>query len=171
MFPVSSPPLRERADDIPILAEFFLKRSAQKLGVRPVPRLTKGQARELSRYPWPGNVRELENTIERALILAAARRGQREFGLPLVAAKPAELCTMAIGSDQSPPWVDREVVDKLKGVEYQTILSALKATGWRVHGPGRAAVRLGINPFTLTSRIKRLGLARHSEAHLAFLRE
>ena len=58
----------------------------------------------------------------------------------------------------------------LECVEHQTILSALKATRWRIHGPEGAAARLGINAFTLTSRLRRMGLARHGEVHQAFLR-
>ena len=152
---------------MPTLAEFFLKRSAKKLGVRPVPRLTRAQARALSAYPWPGNVRELENTVERALIQVAARAGKLEFDLPA-----SELSAAPLGAPShldSPPPPIVAPLDQLRNAEYQTILGALKATGWRVHGPGGAAVRLGINAFTLTSRLKRLGLARHGAAHRAFL--
>jgi transcriptional regulator with GAF, ATPase, and Fis domain len=86
VFPIENPPLRDRPEDVPILAEFFLARFARKLNVRPVPRLTRRQVSALSKYPWPGDVRELGNVIERALILAAAREGRLEFDLPQVAA-------------------------------------------------------------------------------------
>ena len=59
----------------------------------------------------------------------------------------------------------------LKELEHQAVLGVLKATQWRIHGPQGAAARLGLNAFTLTSRLKRLGLARGSDAHQAFLRE
>lgn len=107
VFPVSSPPLRERAEDVPILVGFFLERFAQKLNLRQVPRLTKVQARELSTYSWPGNVRELENSVERALILASARGGKLEFDLPSEVVLPpnkqgAALGRTKIGADQNP---------------------------------------------------------------------
>ena len=168
VFPVSSPPLRQRRDDVPILAEFFIKRAAQKLGVRPVPRLTKGQARALSAYPWPGNVRELENVVERALILAAARGGKLEFDLPTTSSSTTR--SLEAHATRSFAANDGVIPDRLKELEHQTILRALEATGWRVHGPQGAAARLGVNAFTLTSRLKRLNLARNSEAHRAFLR-
>ena len=168
MFPVSSPPLRERSEDVPILTAFFLKRFAQKLNLRQVPRLTKAQARELSTYFWPGNVRELENSVERALILASAHGGKLEFDLPSEVSLTSSKWEIAsernkFGKDENP--------SLLKEMEYETILSVLKATQWRVHGPQGAAARLGLNAFTLTSRLKRMELARGSGAHRAFLRE
>lgn len=167
VFPVSSPPLRERAEDVPILTGFFLQRGAQKLNLRQVPRLTKAQARELSAYTWPGNVRELENSVERALILSSVRGGKLEFDLPAEVAplsnKPGAVSEhVKIGADEHP--------SVLKEMEYETILSALRATQWRVHGPQGAAVRLGLNAFTLTSRLKRMGLARGGDVHQEFLR-
>ena len=172
VFPVSSPPLRERADDVPALAEFFLQRSAEKLRVRPTPRLSRGQARELSAYPWPGNVRELENTVERALIHVAARGGRLEFGLPSSAGSSDPGAATVRSPSSYPPVAaaDEAALDQLKSAEHRMILDTLRATGWRIHGPQGAATRLGINAFTLTSRLKRLGLARHSPAHQAFLR-
>ncbi|MBE7157479.1 MAG: sigma 54-interacting transcriptional regulator [Rhodospirillales bacterium] len=167
VFPVSSPPLRERVEDVPILARFFLQRFAQKLNLRQTPRLTKVQERELSAYPWPGNVRELENTVERALILAAVRGGKLEFDLP------SDATILPSRQGLAPELGELEVGQKppvLKELEYQTVLSVLKATQWRIHGPQGAAARLGLNAFTLTSRLKRLGLARGSDAHRAFLR-
>ena len=172
VFPVSSPPLRERAADVPALAEFFLQRSAEKLRVRPAPRLSRGQARELSAYPWPGNVRELENTVERALIHVAARGGRLEFDLPSSAASfRSEAATVRPPGAHSPvATTDETVVNQLRSAEHRMILDTLRATGWRIHGAQGAAARLGVNAFTLTSRLKRLGLARHGPAHQAFLR-
>ena len=170
VFPIGSPPLRERAADVPALAEFFLRRSAEKLRVRPAPRLGREQARELSAYPWPGNVRELENTVERALIHVAARGGRLAFDLPAAAWPSDTFPPEARGGHRLPTADAGGIPDQLKNVEYQTILRALEATNWRIHGPQGAAARLGVNAFTLTSRLKRLNLARHGEAHRAFLR-
>src|SRR6185295_1961301 len=69
VFPVELVPLRERADDIPLLAMHLLREARRKLKTGEL-RLTEGDARRLSQYPWPGNVRELQNVIERAAILA-----------------------------------------------------------------------------------------------------
>jgi transcriptional regulator with GAF, ATPase, and Fis domain len=77
VFPIELPPLRDRVEDIPALAQNFLQQSARKLGAK-APRLTPTQAKELQSYDWPGNVRELQNVIERAGILdvLASTRGK-----------------------------------------------------------------------------------------------
>ena len=71
VFPIELPPLSERKEDIPLLAEHLLSQLARKLG-RPAPRLTIANVQELQRYDWPGNVRELQHVLERALITSAA---------------------------------------------------------------------------------------------------
>lgn len=162
-FPISSPALRERAEDVSALATFFLARSARKLNVHPVPRLNDEQARQLSAYPWPGNVRELENAVERALILAGTRGGRLEFDLPPVDSSAERVSDTA-------PTTSRAEVDQPKSLGYRATLAALQTTRWRIHGPEGAAALLGVNAFTLTYRLKRLGLQRHGEAHRAFLR-
>src|SRR2546427_2316128 len=78
VFPIELPPLRDRVEDIPALAQQFLVQSARKLGLNP-PRLTAAQVKELQSYDWPGNVRELQNVIERAAI--RSRNGHLELGL------------------------------------------------------------------------------------------
>ena len=175
VFPVESPPLRARAEDVPALAEFFLARAAGRLGVKLQPRLTKGQARTLVAYAWPGNVRELENVVERAVILAAARDGRLEFDLPGVAGglptpSAGALAAGAALGLTSAPAGSISPLAQLKEEERLAVLDVLRATRWRVHGPNGAAARLGVNAFTLTSRLKRWGLERHGEAHRAFLR-
>ena len=69
VFPVALPPLRERAEDIPLLVHYFVARYAAKIG-RPISRVPQEAMQRLVAYPWPGNVRELENVIERAVILS-----------------------------------------------------------------------------------------------------
>src|SRR5213592_3441316 len=78
VFPIELPPLRDRAEDIPALAQHFLRESVRKLGAT-APRLTPAQVQELQSYDWPGNVRELQNIIERAVI--RSRNGQLDFAL------------------------------------------------------------------------------------------
>ena len=69
MIPIELPPLRERREDIPVLAEHFVRKHAQRIGRR-IERLEDGVIAALQEYDWPGNVRELENTIERAVVLS-----------------------------------------------------------------------------------------------------
>jgi transcriptional regulator with GAF, ATPase, and Fis domain len=78
VFPLKVPPLRERLEDIPVLASSFLEQAARRMHSA-IPTLTREHVQELTTYPWPGNVRELQNVIERAVILA--RGGTLHFGL------------------------------------------------------------------------------------------
>src|SRR5208282_4624178 len=78
VFPIEVPPLRERREDIPVLATHFLQQAARRLRL-PAPRFTETHARLLQSYDWPGNVRELQNAAERALILA--QKGLLRFDL------------------------------------------------------------------------------------------
>jgi transcriptional regulator with GAF, ATPase, and Fis domain len=150
VFPIETPPLRDRRDDIPRLAEHFLHLSARRLG-RKSPKLTQATARQLAAQEWPGNVRELQNTIERAVILAQSG--------PLVFDAPA-------GASQPLPRVaaqpDGLVVTRaeLKQRERQSIAAALSQTGGKIFGNDGAAALLGMKPTTLASRIKVLGLQR-----------
>jgi transcriptional regulator with GAF, ATPase, and Fis domain len=96
----------------------------------------------LQHYPWPGNVRELKNVIERAMIISK--------GVALNAEMPA--------FKES----DRLYGATLKDVEKNHIIKVLKETGWRVKGKNGAAEILGLNPTTLHSRMKKLGIKRPS---------
>jgi len=152
VFPIELPPLRDRREDIASLAEFFVKQSAERLGV-PKPRLTQDHVRRLESYDWPGNVRELQNVIERATILHAGK-GRLEFvlgagGDSAARVKPAKV--EAAG-------VDPQALPDLKHREKQIMLQALEQTGWKIYGPDGAAAVLGMKPTTLASRIQRHGL-------------
>src|SRR5689334_7274980 len=157
VFPIELPPLRRRAEDIPVLAEHFLALAARKLG-RPKPRLTLADAQRLQRYGWPGNVRELQHVIERAVILAEGDRPVIELPADPAAASP-----------QSRPYPlrdhgDRVLTDaELRRLEADNIRAALRRTAGKVAGPGGAAELLGIRPTTLASRIKALGLSPPSQ--------
>ena len=150
VFPVESVPLRERRDDIPLLAAHFLEAAGRKLRVDGI-RLTEGNVRQLAAYSWPGNVRELENVIERAVILA--RDGRMRFDLPDSGARLATPQQAAAPAGRILTEDDRRSRDR------QNIEAALKASGGRVYGAGGAAELLGIKPTTLASRIKALGIA------------
>ena len=151
VFPVQVPPLRQRPDDIPLLAEHFLASGAASMGL-PVPTLKRRHAAELQAYEWPGNVRELQNVVERALL--ATRTGPLEFALP-TAKNGDNRATPPSAPDQS-----IQTYAQLRELERDNVRRALEATHWRISGPGGAAQLLGLRPTTLTSKLKSLGLSR-----------
>jgi transcriptional regulator with GAF, ATPase, and Fis domain len=157
VFPIHVPPLRERLEDIPLLAAHFLRLAAKRLGVSEPP-LSAADVMRLQSYGWPGNVRELQNVIERAVILA---RGGRlhldlpEIGLQEEAEVPA---TPAPAPRLRPGKFLTEA--QMREYERENLVAALEAAGWRIHGPRGAAALLGIKPTTLASRMQKLGLRR-----------
>jgi transcriptional regulator with GAF, ATPase, and Fis domain len=150
VFPIKVPPLRERKDDIPVLAKHFVQDACRRFS-RSGLRLTASQIEELRDYDWPGNVRELQNVIERAVI--TARLGSLRIDLPSnrSAAKKPE------GTDRP---VESEVIpdDEMKRRERENLIAALESSGGRIYGPGGAAELLGLKPTTLSARIRKLGL-------------
>jgi transcriptional regulator with GAF, ATPase, and Fis domain len=142
VLPLYVPPLRERREDIPSLAQHFMAIHAAKQGVG-AKRITQEAIDRLVAHDWPGNIRELENVIQRALL--ASKRNNLQ--LPLF--------ETARVTGTTPSGLKR-----LDQVERDHILSALEARGWKVRGPGGAAEALAINPSTLRARMKKLGLAR-----------
>jgi transcriptional regulator with GAF, ATPase, and Fis domain len=145
VFPLALPPLRERSEDIPLLASFLLDKFAARVGKR-FEGIDARTLRRLMAYPWPGNVRELENVLERAVILATGPMLEVDpdvLGQP--GAKPAGRPSAA-----------------LEDVERDHILAVLRQTKWVIEGPRGAATVLGLHPNTLRSRLKKLGLSRSS---------
>jgi formate hydrogenlyase transcriptional activator len=145
VFPIGLPPLRNRPEDIPILARHFLKQYRIKLG-RSCKDIDQASLERLVRYTWPGNVRELENVIERAMILS------RE---PLLRIDQHVL-------DSKDTSAIAPIPAGLKDVEQRHILQTLALTNWHIEGPDGAAARLGIPPSTLRSRMKQFGMKRPS---------
>lgn len=146
VFPIQLPPLRERPDDIPLLAKAFTSKIARRLG-RQIDSIPAHTLRTLCEMPWPGNVRELENVIERAVLLTSGKVLQ--LSLPEWTFSPAAL-------PAEPP---------LEGEsEAQHIIRILKETNGVVAGPKGAAQRLGLKRTTLLSRMKRLGIEKDSLA-------
>jgi formate hydrogenlyase transcriptional activator len=143
VFPLESPPLRERKGDIPLLVNFFLSRFGKKLG-KEVRGVSQKSMQSLVQYSWPGNIRELQNVIERAVVVA---RG------PMVQIDDSMLCSET-GS------VETSTIDTLENVERSHIVRALTETRWVIHGKKGAAEILGINPSTLRSRIDKLGIKK-----------
>lgn len=150
VFPIDMPPLRERPEDIPLLARHFIEKASCKLGL-PAPRLTSPALARLQTYSWPGNVREMQNVIERAVIMTEG--GQ----LGMDALPSVETQGIPRVADD-----DYAVIPETQWRDLQrsNIRRALEAAQWRVHGPGGAAELLGIPPTTLRSRMGTLGIQR-----------
>jgi formate hydrogenlyase transcriptional activator len=141
--PIELPPLRERPDDIPLLAWHFVRR--HQAGMNKIIRRIPSKTTEAMRlYEWPGNVRELANVIERAVILTK--------GETLVVDE-------AFVGKQTPSSADADS-DELQAVERSHIIATLEKCDWKVKGHGNAAERLGLNPSTLRARMKKLGIQR-----------
>lgn len=145
VFPVESVPLRERTDDIPLLAAHFLRLASGKLKIGDL-RLTEGDVRRLTQYVWPGNVRELQNVIEHAAILA--RNGRLRIDLP----------GGALRNTGGPNNIALLTEDERRDRDRANIIAALDACGGKVFGHGGAAELLHVRPTTLASRIKVLGI-------------
>ncbi len=151
VFLIEIAPVRERPEDIPLLASGFLEEASRRLGL-PEPTLKEKHVEALQGYCWPGNVRELQNVIERAVI--TAQTGPLEFNLPGSGAS----LEMSSGPE---PAVDEPTIltyEELQQRERDNVLAALEATRWRISGPRGAARLLGLKPTTLTSKIKAMRL-------------
>jgi transcriptional regulator with GAF, ATPase, and Fis domain len=137
VFPIATPPLRDHPEDIPILARYFTKKYAEKMG-RTIDKIPSETMRALISWPWPGNVRELENFIERSVILS---RG------PNLRAPLAELRAVVESAGGS----------TLEEVERVYIVRVFRETGGVV---STTATRLGIPRTTLNAMMKKLGISR-----------
>jgi transcriptional regulator with GAF, ATPase, and Fis domain len=144
VFPIISPPLRHRKEDIPLLIKHFVKKYESKMG-KSIKNIPDKVVEALMKYDWPGNIRELENLIERALILT--NTDTLEYGDWIPAAKN-------LGSN------GRGSLQKMEDVEKEHIISVLNSTNWKVSGEKGAAKILGLNATTLEARMKKLGIER-----------
>jgi formate hydrogenlyase transcriptional activator len=142
VFPIHCPPLRHRREDIPLLVKFFIGKYSAKIG-KTIEKVSQKTMHALQNYHWPGNIRELENIIERGVVTSKGNR-------------------LEIGKWFQPetPEMNPTGVPTLEENERQLILKALKETGWRISGEKGAAKILDINPHTLISRMKKLGIKR-----------
>jgi transcriptional regulator with GAF, ATPase, and Fis domain len=153
VFPIRLPPLRERVEDIPLLAWSFVTEFSRTMG-RKIESFSQATMEALKRYPWPGNIRELRNVIERAMIVA--RGPELRVELPSLAG--ATFFTPNFSQSATAP------ADELTLEESQRrqILAVLQKTAWRVSGKSGAAAILGLKPTTLESRMAKLGIKRKS---------
>jgi len=154
VFPIKLPPLRERPEDIAMLATAFARNFARRMGRRLEP-LGDDCVKRLQSYSWPGNVRELQNIIERAMITSRDGRLNLDRALPesgaLRAIKPPE---------SSVTMKNVHTAKEFEELERNNIIAALEASRWKVAGQKGAAQLLGVKPTTLSSRIRALGIER-----------
>ena len=143
VFPIPIPPLRQRTEDIPLLARHFAEKYARKMNkhIESIPRST---VKAFMEYSWPGNVRELEHVIERGVITTSGS----SFTLAERLRSP-----LPVDAPDAP-------LRDLATVEREHILRVLQETGWKIEGPSGAADILKLHPSTLRFRIKKLGIHR-----------
>ena len=148
VFPLLMPSLRERKEDIPLLANHFLKKYSNEEG-RQAPMLSSEAINTLVQYDWPGNIRELENTIQRNIVMA---NGAIIDSLDIPVSKRAanSIAGSKIGF--------KTMIEN----ERDHILAVLESCNWKISGKGGAAEILDINVNTLNSRIKKLGIQRNN---------
>jgi len=144
VFPIQVPPLRERPEDIPILARHFVKHFSRDMN-RMIDTIPSETMEGLVRYCWPGNIRELENVIERAVILSPG---------PILKVSLKDLCDRAIPNNID---VSHATLEEVKRAH---ILATLKAAKWVLSGPDGAASRLDLNRSTLQFYMKKLEITR-----------
>ena len=140
VFPIWLPPLRERASDIPLFIDHFLRTIGGRYG-KSIDHVSNDVMAAIMRYNWPGNIRELQNFIERSVILTKGR----ELQAPIV-----ELTNREARDG---------VVRTLNDAQRALIIKTLRQTNWVVGGPNGAAARLGLKRTTLVTKMERLGIS------------
>ncbi|TFF49513.1 sigma 54-interacting transcriptional regulator [Pseudomonas putida] len=151
VFPIRSVPLRERLEDIPLLASHFLERASLAFN-KPGIRMSLTQVAVLQQYTWPGNIRELQNVIERQTIVS--RDGRVSFHEVLAPSAPSSGPVSSIAQCEPEPTADKDWERQMK----LNAISVLKRTAGKVSGEGGAAQLLGLKPTTLASRLKKWGV-------------
>lgn len=147
VFPVRLPALRERHEDIPLLASYFVERMAAHLNKK-VNQLAPAAVSALRAHDWPGNVRELEHTMQRAVIVCAGDTIQ-----------PQDISLGLRDRAEAPASLPQELVT-LETMERRYIYEVLEHTGWVIGGPQGAATILGLNESTLRGRFRKLNIKR-----------
>lgn len=150
VFPIECTPLRQRASDIPLLAEHCLETTCNRLNV-PLPRLSRANVQMLMEYPWPGNIRELQNVMERAVIVA--RKGKLDIDLPV--GRKLTVQAEAGNKGGRSQCMDKILTaSEMIDLERQNLMRALVACSGKVSGKNGVAQLLGMKPTTVYSRIK-----------------
>lgn len=151
VFPIHSPALRERTEDIPLLVTHFIEKVCLNFN-RPKPQVSVSQMQFLTQYHWPGNIRELENIIERQIILAKSNKIKFDF-----LANETELNNESSILKVAPQLMK---VQEQKLLEKTNLANALKHCQGKIYGEKGAAALLGLKPTTFTSKLKKYGLNR-----------
>ncbi|HTT71092.1 MAG TPA: sigma 54-interacting transcriptional regulator [Anaeromyxobacteraceae bacterium] len=162
VFPFEIPPLRERKEEIPLLASYFLESIARRLNRRDLELLPE-DLEMLCSYDWPGNCRELQNVIERAVITAQGSRLSIDISAELRSlpapsgAKNGDhpIAAQPLAVEGGRPVLSDE---EMRRFERDNTLAALRQCSWKIYGPGGASELLGVKPTTLVSRMKKMGL-------------
>ena len=153
VFPIHCPPLRERLEDIPLLANHFIQLACARFNL-PRPAISDDAVRQLQHYEWPGNARELQNVIERGIILASG--GSLFFDLPSNSNLPnTQNQRQNTVSNLGPV----HTIADIQSLEKELIMTTLEACESRISGPFGAAKKLGINSQTLYSRLRKYKLS------------
>jgi len=157
VFPLNLPPLRDRLEDVELFARSFAEKFARRMG-RAFEPLHEDCIRRLKSYSWPGNVRELQNVIERAVITSQGGRLDLGRAFP-ESSNPGVPDGCGEARSQSPGTI--LTLEDMKNLERDNILKALVSAHGRIYGEGGAAELLGMNPSTLRSRMKALGIKKY----------
>jgi PAS domain S-box-containing protein len=141
VFPITIPALRNRKEDIPLLVNYFVKKAAQE-HKKPIESISKADMVRLTAYSWPGNIRELINLIERSVISSQGNTLKLDW---INGSTAAEKLVLHFSMEE---------------VERSHILKVLNESNWKINGEDGAAAKLGLNPNTLRSRLKKLNISR-----------
>lgn len=144
VFPIVNLPLRERKDDIPLLAQHFLEKFSNKMH-KPLEGISAASLKRLSKYNYPGNVRELENIIERAVIMSKGK---------ILKLPPSLFVNQLATEEENKGWVSFDELQR------NYIIKVLEHTNWKVSGKSSAAEILGMNGKTLYSRMNKLDISK-----------
>src|SRR5262249_26855738 len=159
------PPLRERADDVPLIVQHLVRKFAARIGVH-IESVAKTTMERLTLYTWPGNVRELENILERAVILSNGsilEIDEKVFASSMESLHPTADATKPQSRGRVDELAGATPSQPLESLESSTrshILAALEKSHWVIDGPRGAAKILALRPNTLRSRMKKLGIVR-----------
>ncbi len=149
VFPIHSPALRERIDDIPLLVKHFIDKVCLRFN-KPQPQVSIAQMQYLQQYQWPGNIRELENIIERQLILAKSNKINFDFLAKEIPTSKAKISTFAKDSLLN--------AQQQKELEKHNLENALAQCKGKIYGEDGAAQLLGLPPTTLASKLKKFAI-------------
>ena len=150
VFPMALPPLRERLDDIPLLAEHFVQKFAKQQG-KVIDTIPEEVMTDLENYDWPGNIRELQNVIERGVIITAGPVLSRQTTARLNPSVTTRVCIRVTAEPVS--------IKTLADAERAHITATLRETNWVIGGPRGAAAQLGLPRTTLIAKMQRLGIS------------